>query len=239
MPHRTLVALLIVLVAACGSSTPRPTGTAPPRVVSLSVAGTELLAAVGAGAQVVGDRPDVVIADATSAVPPDVRVVRLWPQASLEDTYAQLRLVGRATGHAAQAEGAVQRIKDGVASVLRAVGDKANGVTYYHEVDGTQLSVRSRTFVGQVYAMLGMVDIADGASTDRLPGAFITERDPDFVFLADPAQAPSTFAARPGFAALGAVRAGRVVTLAGNLTSPSGVHAADLLRAIGEAVSKA
>ena len=62
--------------------------------------------------------------------------------------------------------------------------------TYYHELDGSFFTVTSSTFIGQLYGMAGLDNIADeaeGADTGypQLSAEYIIEADPDLVFLGD------------------------------------------------------
>ena len=43
---------------------------------------------------------------------------------------------------------------------------RPQGLTYYHELDETLVSATSATFIGQLYSLLGLVNIADGSDPD-------------------------------------------------------------------------
>ena len=63
-------------------------------------------------------------------------------------------------------------------------------LTLYHELDPTLFSATSDTFIGQVYGLLGLRNIADEAEGDtggypQLNAEFIISADPDLIFLAD------------------------------------------------------
>ena len=48
------------------------------------------------------------------------------------------------------------------------------GVTFYHEVDETLFSASSNSFIGQIYGLLGLTNIADEAdTTGRLSAALL------------------------------------------------------------------
>src|SRR5690606_41469104 len=119
--------------------------------------------------------------------------------------------------------------------------------TYYHELDDTLYTVTSQTFLGELYALAGLGDGADGADPNgefggypQLSREFLLEADPDFIFLADAqccGQDAETLAARPGFADLAAVREGRVVELDEDVASRWGPRVVDLLRTIVDATA--
>ncbi len=120
-------------------------------------------------------------------------------------------------------------------------------LTYYHELDDQLYSITSQTFIGQLYALVGLTSVADAADPDgdlggypQLSPEFIVEADPDFVFLADTeccAQDAETLAARPGFADLRAVAEGKVVELSDDVASRWGPRVVELLRTIIGAVT--
>ena len=117
------------------------------------------------------------------------------------------------------------------------------GETYY-ELDQTFFSVTSVTFIGHLFARLGMVNIADPADPDgfgfpQLSPEFIIEQDPDVVFLADTkccGQTAATVAERPGWDQLRAVQRGSVVELDDDIASRWGPRIVNLMRAAADAV---
>ncbi len=118
--------------------------------------------------------------------------------------------------------------------------------TFYHELDPTFYSVTSSTFIGEIYGLLGLVDIADAADPDgygypQLSAEYIIEQDPDFIFLADTkccGQNAETVAARPGWDRLTAVEEGRIVELDDDVASRWGPRIVDLLATVAEAVKQ-
>lgn len=137
---------------------------------------------------------------------------------SLDDSYAQITELGELTGHAAEAAEVNAAIADGLAEL--ADGAVGTGLTYFHEVDSTLYTATSTTFVGQLYALLGLENIADPADEDgwgypQLSPEYIIDADPDIIFLADAAwgESAETLALRPGWDSLSAVTDGRVVAL--------------------------
>ena len=167
------------------------------------------------------------------------------PPLTLEDAYGQMRSLGVATGLEAEAETLVAAIGGEVEAFVSAgpAGDRP--LTYYYELDPTLYSLTSGTFVGGLFALLGMENIADpadsaGTGYPQLSAEFILAADPDFIFLADTrccGQSAETVAARPGWAGLQAVAAGKVVPLDDDIASRWGPRLVDLLAAVAGAVS--
>lgn len=167
---------------------------------------------------------------------------------NLDDTYRQISDVGKLTGHADEADDLVQQMKDDIAELLADLPERNEKLTYYHEVDPNYYTVTSKTFLGSLYAMVGLENIADPADADGSAGGYpqlsqeaIIQADPDFIFLADTKccqQTPETVKARPGWDTLSAVKNNRVVVLDDDIASRWGPRVVDLLRVIVDEVSK-
>jgi iron complex transport system substrate-binding protein len=161
---------------------------------------------------------------------------------TLEEAYAQIEQVGAATGHAADATGLVESMRSDIATIEGAT-DGA-GATYYHELSPDYYTVTSATFVGTLYEMLGLTNIADGADPDgygypQLSPEHILAEDPSLIFLADTkccSQDRKTIAARPGWGVLSAVQAGAISELDDDIASRWGPRVVDLFEAIAEAL---
>jgi iron complex transport system substrate-binding protein len=173
-----------------------------------------------------------------------VPVLLLPAAASLDDAYGQISLLGRATGHTAEADKLVAGMKSRIADVVAKTPKKP--LTYFHELSADGYTVTSRTFVGQVYGLFGLRNVADAAGGagdyPQLSAEKVIAADPDLVFLADTTccqQSAATVAARPGWATLHAVRDGNVVALDDSVASRWGPRVVDLVQAVAAAVQKA
>jgi iron complex transport system substrate-binding protein len=163
----------------------------------------------------------------------------------LDDEYAQLRELGTATGQAAGAAAEVAKIRSDVAAVVASVSKPARRISVYHELDQTFYSATSKTFIGQIYTLLGVRDIADratGAAPDypQLSSEFVVSSNPDLIVLADSgccAQSLQTVAARPGWSAIAAVRTGQVVAVDDAVASRWGPRIVDFMRQVAPHVS--
>ena len=160
---------------------------------------------------------------------------------TIEDTYAQMEQLGVATGHAGEAILAVSEMASEIERLLREAPD-GTGVSVYHELDDTYYSVTSETFIGQVYAMFGMENIADqakgaGSGYPQLSSEYIVDRDPDLIVLADGeccGQSAETVAARPGWGNLTAVTRGSVIEVDDDVASRWGPRVVGFMRAVAE-----
>ena len=199
--------------------------------------------------------PDLVIVSydpgdlAASLAATGVQVLVLDAAVDLEDVLRQLTILGAVTGNVGAATDLVADLELRVANVLAAAPILDEPLTYFHELDDTLFTVTSSTFVGSVYGLLGLVNVADAADPDgaafgypQLSTEFLLASDPDLVFLADSRccdQDATTFAARPGFADLRAVVDGGVIVLDDDVASRWGPRIVDLLEQIAAAVTQA
>jgi iron complex transport system substrate-binding protein len=165
--------------------------------------------------------------------------------ASLEDTYRQITELGQATGHTGDAAKLVSRMRKDISDITAEVGEKAGGApTYYHELDSTYFSVTSKTFIGRVYALLGLENIADAADAQgtgypQLSAEYIIQADPALIFLADTkccGQSPETVAKRAGWNQIRAVKDGHVIALDDDVASRWGPRIVDFLRTVRDAL---
>ena len=65
-------------------------------------------------------------------------------------------------------------MKTGIADLVEAGAERATKpLTYYHELDDTYYTATSKTFIGSIYALAGLQNIADAADKDGsgLPAA--------------------------------------------------------------------
>src|SRR5260370_40348579 len=88
-----------------------------------------------------------------------VPTLLLPPAKSLADTYRQFEELGQATGHPVAATQEVASIRHQLDAIAGAVGNQARGLTYYQESDNTLYTATSKTFIGALYARLGMGNI--------------------------------------------------------------------------------
>jgi iron complex transport system substrate-binding protein len=161
----------------------------------------------------------------------------------LDDTYAQLEQLGRATGHVAEAGQVAATIRSEIEEIA-AASRPERPLTYYHELDKNLYTATSKTFIGQLYAQLGLKNIADAADKEgsgypQLSAEYLVKADPDLIFLADTkccGQSARTVAARDGWGQLAAVRTGAVVELDDDVASRWGPRVVDFLKAVAAKV---
>ena len=160
--------------------------------------------------------------------------------ADVAGAYAQMRHLAVLTGHIGQAN----RVIKGMDNKIRAAVSSAprSHLTYYHELDPTLYSVKSNTFIGRVYELFGLQNIADkapGSAYPKLSAEYVVASNPDFIFLADSKcckQTAATVGARPGWSNIKAVKDGRVISVDDSVASRWGPRVVSLVQAVAKAL---
>lgn len=193
--------------------------------------------------------PDLVLHDGTTDLATQLAPLGIadWVGAaplSFDDVYTQIEQLGAATGHVAEAAELVGRMQTDIDAAIASVTPAADPVSYYHELDDTYFSVTSNTFIGQVYGLFGLRNIADTVEDDtdypQLSSEFIVSQSPDLIFLADTkccGQSPDTVAGRDGWSTITAVAQGHVITLDDDIVSRWGPRLVEFVQAIAGAVA--
>ena len=250
-----------------------PIAQHPTRSVSLSPSATEDLYAVGAGKLVVAvdrystypantprtnlseDQPNV---EAIAGYRPDLVVLSQNvnnilallgklepPPTTLQGAYASLQRLGTATGHAAQAARVATGMRTQVAAIASSVPRSKSPLTVYHELDQTFFSASSHTFIGQIYSLFGMRNVADqagGASAyPQLSSEHIIAADPNLIVLADTVccgQSYRTVARRPGWSHIAAVKDHTVLAVNDSIASEWGPRIVSFVRSVADEVRR-
>lgn len=194
-------------------------------------------------------RPDLVINDMNAnnlvSLLGKLRVpVLLDPApATLNEAYAELEQLGAATGHEAQAVRVASGMRAQVASIVSSVPRPKRVMTVYHELDQTFYSASSRTFIGQLYSLVGLKNIADKASSSapypQLSSEYIIASNPDLIVLADTVccgQSYGTVAKRPGWSHIAAVKNHAVLAVNDSVASEWGPRIVLFLRTVAAEV---
>jgi iron complex transport system substrate-binding protein len=163
--------------------------------------------------------------------------------ANLNGVYAQIEQLARATGHTAGAKHVVTGMRRQANAIVRSTPRPSTPLNVYHELDQTYYSADSHTFIGQMYSLLGLQNIADKAAstTDypQLSAEYIVASNPDLIVLADTVccgQTRATVAARPGWSGIAAVKTGEVVPINDSIASEWGPRIVLFLKAVSSAV---
>ena len=175
----------------------------------------------------------------------DIPVLEYPAATSLDDSYDQITQLGAATGHADEAAELVDDMQADIDDLADEAGARDVPLSYYHELDDQLHTATSRTFIGQIYALAGLENVADaaddGTGYPQVSAELLLESDPDMIFLADEGAGidAAAVAARPGWGEVTAVRNGDIVELDPDITSRWGPRVVDFLRTVVKATSQA
>lgn len=225
-------------VKAVDSTSDYPTGV-PTTKLSAFTPNAEAIAAYKPDLVVISDDMNGILKSLGALKIP---TLQLGAAKALADSYTQLQTLGTATGHPDQAAKVTSemqhRIKDAVASVPASV----KGMKVYHELDQTYYSATSSTFIGSIYSLFGLKNIADGAPQaasgyPQLSAEFVVGQKPDLIVLTDSAccqQNEQTVAQRPAFDTVPAVKQHRVLAADENIAGRWGPRVADFAEAVAK-----
>ena len=166
---------------------------------------------------------------------------------TLDDTYAQIAELGDVTGTSEAADALVAQMQADIDEIVAATPVPPEPLSLYHELDPTLFSADSTTFIGELYSLLGLRNVADGAEGDsggfpQLNAEFLVSANPDLIFLADTKccfETAQTVAERPGWDAIAAVKNGNVFEMDDDIASRWGPRVVDYLREVSDAVAQA
>jgi iron complex transport system substrate-binding protein len=201
---------------------------------------------------IAGYEPDLVITEGTNPAlisQLDALQIPHWsgPAVSnFEEIFAQIEQLGELTGKTENAVLVVGEMRQEIEQIRGSLPSDGPALTYYHELDPSYFSVTSDTFIGYVYAQLGMTSIADaavgaGGQYPQLNAEFIIDADPDLILLACTkycAETADTVSARPGWAAMSAVQTDRILEMDDDIASRWGPRIVQYFAAVAAAVSE-
>jgi len=185
------------------------------------------------------DPGDLVASLEATGIP----VLILDAAVTIDDVLAQLAVLGTVTGNVEAAQEGVRSLEDRIAAAVAGAPALDTPLTYLHLLDDTLFTVTSSTFIGSVYGLFGLENVADAADPDgeafgypQLSAEYVVEADPDLVFLASGDAA--SFAELPALGALRAVDEGNVIELLPDVPSRWGPRIVDFVEQVAEAVSR-
>jgi iron complex transport system substrate-binding protein len=196
---------------------------------------------------IAGYEPDLVIAaydpgglvDGLEKL--DIPVLLQDAAPDLDTAYEQIETLGAATGNVEDAETVVDSMETEIAELVSS-SSGAEGATVYHELGPDFFSATSDTFIGSVYELFGLVNIADAAAGaadaggyPQLSGEYIVSESPDLVVLADTVccgQTAQKVAKRPGWDQIEAVANGNIVEADDSIASRWGPRTVEFVELI-------
>ncbi len=158
--------------------------------------------------------------------------VLVMPAAStIQSASIQMLQLGNATGHYQAAKEQVKELNTTLHAISARVGNRGKGVTYFIELSPSLYTATSATFIGSIFSLFKMKNVAGnvghGSNYPQVNSSFLLKSNPDVVILADTVccgQTPKSFAARPGYGILRAVKDHSVYGVNDSVASEWGPH---------------
>jgi iron complex transport system substrate-binding protein len=163
----------------------------------------------------------------------------------LDGAYAQIEALGIATGNEEGASAVVAGMRARIAKAVSSV-PSTSAPSVYHELGPDYFSATSETFIGSIYGLLGLENIADGVSGQapdypQLSAEYIVSENPELIVLSDTkccGQTPEKVAKRAGWAKIAAVRSGNVLPVDDDIASRWGPRTVDFVELVAGAVAE-
>ncbi len=162
-------------------------------------------------------QPDLVLAPRSSRAIPRLEAlgftVLVFEPQTQADAGRTLEQLGRALGRSREATALAAAIAARVAAAARRLPSTIEGQTVYFEVSEVPHAASTASFIGALLKQLGLSNIVPGSlgAFPQINPEFVVRANPDVIITA--AQAAPQLAQRPGWAALSALRTGRVCAL--------------------------
>ncbi|MDI6100654.1 ABC transporter substrate-binding protein [Actinoplanes sp. NEAU-A12] len=167
---------------------------------------------------------------------------------TIAETYDEITDLGALTGRQSEAKALNERMIADIDKIVKSVPARGKPLSYYYELGPDLYSATSTTFIGSVFNLFGMTNVADAADPAGTSGGYpklsqeaLVAANPDTIFLADTKccqQSVETVKARPGWASVTAVAKGQIYALDDDIASRWGPRTVDLVKAVADAVSK-
>lgn len=173
--------------------------------------------------KVVGLSPDLVLATSihTQGVVPEMEkrglVVVVVEPKNVEDVATKVAFIGQLIGASDPASRLSAQLKNRIDAVSSQVASAKTKPRVFYEIDKTLFTPGPGSFIDDMIARAGGANIAADAKSAyaQLTPEVIIARDPEIIFLGDMyfGETPDKVMARPGWANLSAVKAGRILPL--------------------------
>ena len=200
---------------------------------------------------IAGYEPDLVVTSGDDTLTGQLEAIGLtvWAGESATtfgEAYTQIEQLGAATGHVGEAAELVAQMQTDLDGLVASLPTSEVPLTVYHELSGDGYSASSATFIGQVYELFGLRNIADAAEDvsgyPQLNAETIITANPDLIFLADTkccGESLETVGARDGWDQITAVQNGHVFAMDDDIASRWGPRVVEYAQQVHDAVEQA
>lgn len=162
---------------------------------------------------------------------------------NISDVYREITIIGKVVDQQAKARKLILNMKKRITKVIKS-SKKFKSQKIFHELDNTLYTATSKTFIGNVYRDLGLINVADAASGadssgyPQLSAEYLIRSNPQIIFLADAqyGESISTVKARPGWQSIAAVKNGRIIELPADIASRWGPRIVDFYELVAKSI---
>jgi iron complex transport system substrate-binding protein len=196
-------------------------------------------------------RPDLVITPTTAnKLLPALRKLHIpvllnLSANHLSGAYEQIKDIGTATGNPRRAAALIRSMRRRIAAAVRSVPRRPS-LSVFHELSPDFFSATSHTFIGRVYKLFGLRNIADRAKGagdyPQLSGEYVLAANPDLIVLSDTKCCKQSIASvrkRPGWRSIKAVKRGQVLPVSDDVASRWGPRLVGFVEFIARALRRA
>lgn len=158
----------------------------------------------------------------------------------VEGVYENIKLAGRLTGHADEAANVVSEMKERIGAVTektQAIPEDERPTVFYEVWHEPLMTAGPTTFIGRLIELAGGKNIFADVIEEypQVSAETIVQQNPDVILGPDShgeQLTPEKIEARPGWADIAAVQAGRIYLIDGDIVSRPGPRLADALETI-------
>lgn len=214
----------------------------PPEALEIAKVGSGTLEGISREA-IVNLQPDLVLCKWDSHQPLietfeklGIPIVAFGPE-NIQDMFKEARLIGSVTGHQTQAEELIDRMSNRLERLKAAVSkiDAQDRKRVFYQVwDAPLMTAGPTSFIGELLTTAGFNNVFSDLTNryTRVSSEVLVERDPQIIF------APTThstevklesFATRPGWENVTAVREGKIFIINGDQVSRCGPRLLDAM----------
>jgi iron complex transport system substrate-binding protein len=174
----------------------------------------------------------------------DIEVLMHTGPVNFDQMYDQISELGELSGHATEASALIAAMKSDIAAAIASVPAGKSGSHVYHELDETFYSVSSASFLGQVYAAFGLVNIADKADPDgygypQLSPEYILSANPELIIIRTGAgYGAEELAQRPGWDLIDAIKNDEVILVDADIASRWGPRIVEYVQLIAASLQR-
>ena len=154
-----------------------------------------------------------------------------------EEILLQIKNIGRRTGNFEESNKLVNKMKIEMKNLIELMKTKSQ-IKIYHEIDENYYTASSNSFIGSIYELLGIINIADQVDRDgngypKLSPEYILLSNPDVIILpGKDANYIDKLKKRPGWLSINAVKKDRLLIIDPDIGSRWGPRIIDFAKVI-------